>query len=288
MIIITLNTSQTHENQRKVAAIYEAGLKGTRITKWWHIAFAVAVWGCVMVLGTESLCKENMKPPLALHATLDYAQISVGTEVRPSVSLVNVSNRPVKLEYLKPSIVVPEIWDVVSNERVLNAPTYVYDQICAHQTVTLNPNDEVALYALPILIAKQSPPQERDGHLRAFWATLPGEFALKYSVDLKSFLAAGSGEIHAKDLEITVIDPDKQVVGRLSFDESTGYYLEMGTKGGKGSIWLQPGEDKTLLQRLARLLGSQITVSGCLKRMGVHNPGRIPSGALYLTQPQVK
>lgn len=234
-------------------------------------------------------CEELPKQPLALRASLDNTRIEIGTELQPSVSLVNVSGKPLKLVYMRPSIVVPEIWDLASKERVLNAPTYVYDQICARQEITLEPKDELELFSLPVLVAKRSPPSlSRTNYLQGFWATLPGNFALKYSVQLNNFLPSAAGELHAEDLEVTVVDPAKELIGILRFEPGRGYYLEMGTKGGKGLVWLQISENKILVQRLASFVGSEIKVAGCLQRMPTNVRGSIPSGDLYLSDCQVR
>jgi hypothetical protein len=232
--------------------------------------------------------KTKQQQPLALGARLDNRRIEIGTELAPTVSLRNVSGKPLKLVYGQPSIVVPEIWDVASNERVLNAPTYVYDVARRSEETTLAPNEELILFPVPVLTTNQSLPAARSDHLRGYWAPLPGNFALKYSVQVKDFLPSGTGELHAEDLEITVVDPAKELVGVLFFEAGRGYYLAMGTKGGKSFVWLQISKNKIVVQKLASLVGSEVKVAGCLQRMPTNVSGSIPAGALYLSDCQIK
>lgn len=249
-------------------------------------------------------CKPTTKQPLALVAHIDGSTFDVGAELRPMVSIVNVSGKSLALEFMKPSIVVPEIWDAISSKRITDAPAYVYDQVCARQTAVLAPNEELSLFSMPILIARQSPHSLRSDHLQAFWATLPGDFTLKYSVSLDTFLPGSAGQIQAKDILITVIDPSKELSGQLCFEQGRGYYLSMGTKGGKGIVWLQASDNKILVGKLAGLVGSQITVSGTLRRMPANKrantlanrtantqpntPVPIPAGELYFSRFQIK
>ena len=241
---------------------------------------------CLLNMNGE--CMETAKQPLALRARLGVSELVLGSELKPTVSLVNVSGKALKLEYLKPSIVVPEIWDVSSKQRILNAPTYVYDQVSARQETLLAPDEELELFSLPIFLSKQSPPTSRPDHLQGFWATLPGTFRLKYSVTLKNFLPSASGEVHADELEITVIDQAKELTGTLFFENGKGYYLSLGTKGGKGSVWLMLSENKILVGQLQDLLGSEIKVRGRLQRMPENARGAIPSGALYFSNFEIK
>ncbi|CAN5282808.1 hypothetical protein BH10CYA1_BH10CYA1_46240 [soil metagenome] len=171
------------------------------------------VWTFLLCCGFSILsanCQPTKKQQLTLITHLEGDKIDLGTVLKPMVSLVNVSGKPLELKYMKPSIVVPEIWDATTNKRVLSAPTYVYDQICTPQKTTLAPNEELDLFSMPILIAKQPLPSVRTNNLQAFWATLPGNFILKYSVPINSFLPGSAGQLRAKEIRITVSDPSKK------------------------------------------------------------------------------
>lgn len=146
----------------------------------------------------------DSKPVLALKAGFDKSSVEIPSEIRPDLMLVNISDKPLKLEYMKPLIVVPEIWDLKSNKRISNAPAFVYDQICTRQETLLYPGKELQLFSLPILIAKQSPSSCRTDRLRGFWTAQPGSYVLKYSVQLKNFLPGECGELHAGDIKINV------------------------------------------------------------------------------------
>lgn len=179
----------------------------SKIGKALHILVLLFFFG-IICMGAE--CKDENKPRLAIRANLEGNSVVIGTELKPTISLVNISGKPLKLQYLKPSIVVPEIWDAKTNQRILNAPTYVYDQICASQESVLAPNEVFDLFSLPILIARESPPKEQINHLHGFWAPKPGVYILKYSVPLKNFLADATGELHAASLKVVVIDAAKR------------------------------------------------------------------------------
>lgn len=226
---------------------------------------------------------ETVKPPLVLEASLDQTSIDLDTELRPHVSLINASEKPVKVEYLRGSAVVPEIWDRSNNTRCLNAPTFVFSQICAREETLLAPKASLTLNSLPIYFGKKSPPDSKVNYTRAFWATLPGSFALKYSVNLRDFLPGTAGELHAPNINITISDPSKKLLGQLFFEPGKGYYVAMGTKGGKGTAWLLPSENKLLVRQLDKLVGSQISVQGRLQRMDPHSRGTVPPGELYMT-----
>ncbi len=219
--------------------------------------------------------------PIALKAVLQSSNVSTGTEISPSVYVVNTSGKTLHLEYIKPLLVVPTIVDDITRETVPNAPSYVYDQICAFEKSPLPPNGELSLNALPILIKKQSTSADEIKHLHAFWSTLPGSFTLKYSIPAKNLLPGALGELHA-ELPIKIIDPDKTLSGILSFDDQTGYYLSMGTKGGKGLVWLKT-HDKPPEHRLKKLLGSEVKVRGCLERQSRDPKGGIEAGSLFFS-----
>lgn len=237
---------------------------------------------------TTSDCKEqNSKQPLILKASVDSETVAVGTDLAPIVMVKNISRQPVDIEYLRPLLVVPTILDAITNERVENAPTYVYDQICAFEKTTLRPENEFDLFAIPILIKQQSTSPDKIKHLHAFWATLPGKYELKYSVPLKSLIPSADGELRAS-VTVTIIDPNKELGGTLSFEDGKGYYLSMGTKGGKGSIWLST-KDKDTLKRLEKSIGAELKVQGCLQRMAKSSEtSTFPVGSLYLSDFQIK
>lgn len=245
----------------------------------------------IFILGlamTTSECKaQNSKQPLILKASVDSEKVAVGTELKPIVVIKNVSRKPLDIEYLRPLLVVPTIWDAITNERVENAPTYVFDQICANEKTTLRPENEFDLFAIPILIKQQSTSPDKIKHLHAFWATLPGTYELRYSMPLKSLIPSADGELQAS-ATVTIIDPNKELEGTLSFEDGKGYYLSMGTKGGKGSIWLST-KDKDTLKRLEKSIGAELKVQGCLQRMAESSKSStVPSGSLYLSDFQVK
>jgi len=237
---------------------------------------------------TTSECNaQNSKQPLILKASVDSEIVAVGNELKPIVSVKNVSRKPLDLEYLRPLLVVPTIWDAISNESVQNAPTYVYSLIRANEKTTLPPENEFDLFAIPILIKQQSTSPDNIKHLHAFWATLPGTYVLKYTVPLKNLIPDADGELQASTT-ITVIDPKKELSGTLSFEDGKGYYLSMGTKGGKGSIWLSTKDEDTL-KRLKNSTGKELKVQGCLQRMPLKkSKSSVPAGSLYFSEFQIK
>ncbi|MBX9668114.1 MAG: hypothetical protein K2X93_10870 [Candidatus Obscuribacterales bacterium] len=187
---------------------------------------------CLTGFCMSARSSETVKPPLVLEASLDQTSIDLDTELRPHVRLINVSAKPVKVEYLRGSAVVPEIWDRSNNTRCLNAPTFVFSKICAREETLLAPKASLTLSSLPIYIGKKSPPESKV-NTHAFWATLPGSFALKYSVNLRDFLPGTAGELHAPNINVTISDPSQKLLGQLFFEPGKGYYVAMGTKGGK-------------------------------------------------------
>ena len=146
---------------------------------------------------------------LALRATIDSQKVIVGSELWPGVSIVNVSGKPLKVNYLKPTLMVPEIWNDVSKKREVNAPTYIFSQACAMQSRTMAPNEEIKLFALPIILADQKFPAISDGRVRGFWNAPLGQYPLKYSVDLEKFIPGKAGIIKANDLKISIVSAAK-------------------------------------------------------------------------------
>ncbi len=220
-----------------------------------------AVLGALVLFGAlgfgMSVESKETAQPLALRAELNES-LELGGEIRPIVSLVNVSGKPLKVEFLRPSIAVPEIFD--ESGKRLHAPSYVYDQICARTEKTLAPNEDLGLFSLPIMLRSQKLPAQSEPGLRGYWEATPGKYTLKYSVQMKDFVPGGSGVLHASDLHVTVTDGKKDVTGVLSFEHGKGYYVT--TKDKKEQIWLQIAEDKILVARLHSNVGHEIKVRG--------------------------
>lgn len=221
--------------------------------------------------------------PLALRAELNQS-IELGSEIRPNVVLVNVSGKPLKVVFLRPSIAVPEIFDQYGKR--VNAPSFVYDQICARTEKTLEPNEDLGLFSLPIMLRGQKLPAQSEPGLRGYWEATPGRYTLKYSVQVKDFVPGGSGVLHASDLHITVADGKKDVVGVLSFEHGKGYYIT--TKEKKEQIWLQIAEDKILVARLQSNQGREIKVRGKVDRTQTDRVvSAFPPNSLYVRDFQI-
>lgn len=180
-------------------------LRGLMMNQAWCLVALNLALATNILFPTQMSCKEkpSMKP-LALKVTFESHDIALGTELRPSVYVVNTSGKTIDLEYVMPLLMVPVIVDATTNRIVPNAPTYVFDQISAFKKTVLQPNGELSLYALPILIKEQSSPAGEINHAHAFWNTQPGSFRLKYSVKLKQLMPGAMGELQAElPLKIT-------------------------------------------------------------------------------------
>lgn len=201
------------------------------------IVLSIAVFGCIVV---QADCAEDKSEPgLALRANFSETRIQIGNELRPMVSLLNTSNKNIKLEFMRPSIVVPQIWDETGTQRIPNAPTFVYDQICAMQETVLAPKQALDLFSMPIVLVATSPANIRSDHLQAFWVTKPGKYRLRYSVQLNDFRPGKKGELKSDDIEIAVLGANSGNAQNLLevISNAKAFETEFVGEGGKSAAY---------------------------------------------------
>lgn len=145
------------------------------------------------------------RAPLALAASAEISEIAIGNTFQPTVELVNKSAVPLPLSFITPVIMVPEIWDLQTGKRLLNTPTYLYDQISRSDHKKLAPGHTLELLALPIEISASDTRESNTKGLKAFWKAAPGRYRLRYSVSLDRFLPLKKGQLVSNDLFIRVM-----------------------------------------------------------------------------------
>jgi hypothetical protein len=143
--------------------------------------------------------------PLALAASAEISEIALGDTFQPTVELVNKLAIPLPLRFIRPVIMVPEIWDLQTGKRLLNTPTYVYHQTSGPDEKILAPGHSVPLLALPIEISATDNWASRANALQAFWKAAPGRYRLRYSVSLNRFLPSKTGRLMSNDIFVRVV-----------------------------------------------------------------------------------
>lgn len=146
---------------------------------------------------------------LEVKATLKQKTYRLGDEIKPAVALVNRADKDQELNYLKPFVVKPEIWDASTNSRLANAPSVIFSQIRAPQKSILKPGQTLDLPSFYVVIerlsgaAEQSPPA--SGYRSYWYKAKPGKYFLRYRIQRQDLIPDAQGEVVSNDLPFELL-----------------------------------------------------------------------------------